>query len=173
MTLLHEIEWEAPLIEPYRDHRPGGQPGQLLPLLLHGVAEAEFASMIQFAARPDNLFQPANFAYSLLGETADKWMAGTDANITFTLTGSLGTASKTVNAKLIKRMEQEESNWVTIASDDLGMLQSITVRRDNQGNAPDWYLDRITVRSHRFAAVAQAVFGRWIDSTSPFTEPLV
>ena len=137
------------------------------------AAESQFSSVIRLATRVDNPFRPANFAYGLHIHTADKWMAGTDANVTFTITGSLGSASKTVDTELIKRMESGDWNWVTIESDDLGALQTMTVQRDNSGNGPDWFLDRIDVRSARFSATATAVFNRDIDSTSPFSAPLV
>lgn len=137
------------------------------------AAEPQFASLIRIADRADNPFKPANFAYGLHIKTADKWQAGTDANLTFTLHGSAGSCSKTINSELIKRMESDDWNWVTIPSDNIGALQSITVQRDNQGNAPDWYLDRVEVRSARFRTAGTAVFDRWIDSMSPFTVTLV
>jgi PLAT/LH2 domain len=137
------------------------------------ATENQFNSVIRLATRADNPFRPANFAYGLHIHTADKWMAGTDANVTFTITGSLGSASKTVDTELIKRMETDDWNWVTIESDDLGALQTMTVQRDNSGNGPDWFLDRIDVRSARFGATATAVFNRDIDSTSPFSAPLL
>jgi hypothetical protein len=55
---------------------------------------------------------------------------------------------------------------------NLGTLQSITVQRDNEGNAPDWFLDRILVDSFRYGVSKQATFQRWIG-TSPVTRPLV
>jgi hypothetical protein len=137
------------------------------------AAEAEFSSLIRLAERTDNPFKPANFGYALHVHTADKWMAGTDANVTFTLTGSAGSASKTVNTELIKRMERNDWNWVTIPSDDLGALQTVTVQRDDQGNGPDWFLDRISVHSARFGASGTAMFDRDIDDTTPFTQPLI
>jgi hypothetical protein len=100
-------------------------------------------------------------------------MAGTGAHVTFTVSKADGTASETVDTDLIKRMERDDHNWVTIASDDLGPLQSITVQGDDDGNAPDWLLDRIDVRSARFGTAGTAVFDRDIDNTAPFTEPLV
>ena len=137
------------------------------------VAEGEFAPLIRLASRADNPFRPANFGYGLHVRTADKWMAGTDANVTFTITGAAGSVSKTVNTELIKRMESDSWNWVTVPSDDLGPLISLTVQRDDEGNGPDWYLDHIDVRSARFGTSGQAVFDRWIDDTTPFTESLV
>ena len=69
-------------------------------------------------------------------------------------------------------MESGAWNWVTIPSDDLGALQSVTVQRDDSGNAPDWHLDRIEVHSARFGTGGTAFFDRWIDSTAPFDQPL-
>jgi hypothetical protein len=89
------------------------------------------------------------------------------------LTGSAGSATKTVNTQLIKRMEQNRWNWVTIASRNLGTLQSMTVQRDSQGNGPDWFLDRIEVRSARFSTAGTAFYNRWIGTTGPFTQAIV
>lgn len=136
------------------------------------AAEPEFSSLILPATRTDNPFAQPDFAYGLHLHTADRWMAGTDANVTFTLTGTLGNASKTVDTSLVKRMERDDWNWVTIPSNDLGTLQTITVQRDNQGNGPDWYLDTIEVHSARYGTGGTASFDRDIDSTSPFMEAI-
>lgn len=55
---------------------------------------------------------------------------------------------------------------------DLGELKSITVQRNDEGNAPDWFLDRVQVRSKRYNASRRAVFNRWIG-TSPSTERFI
>ena len=141
--------------------------------LLAITQESRWTSVIRYARRDDNPFRPANFAYGLHMHTADKWMAGTDANVTFTITGTKGTASKTVDTSLVNRMESDDWNSVTIQSDDLGKLKKMTVQRDNQGNGPDWFLDSIEVRSARFGVSGVAVFDRWIDSTAPFNAPIV
>jgi glycerophosphoryl diester phosphodiesterase len=148
---------------------------------LRGVIdEPEFRSMVRLATREDNPFVPANAAYALTVLTDSRHNAGTDANITFTLTGTFGSSSKTVDASLKGsttgatpgRMENG-LDYVTLPSADLGDLISITVRRDNQGNAPGWYLNWIRVQSARYGGVSkQAIFNRWID-TSPFMQPLV
>ena len=69
-------------------------------------------------------------------------------------------------------MERDDWNFVTIQSADIGDLLSITVQRDNDGNGPDWYLDRILVQSYKYGASKGAVFNRWIDTTAPFSQPL-
>jgi hypothetical protein len=126
-----------------------------------------------------SLWRP-DTAYALQVHTGDKFNAGTDANVTFTLTGTLGSSSKTVDTSLIGsirgkipgRMEGNAWDFVTLQSLNLGTLQSITVQRDNEGNAPDWFLDRILVDSFRYGVSKQATFQRWIG-TSPVTRPLV
>jgi glycerophosphoryl diester phosphodiesterase len=141
---------------------------------LRGICnESQFRSVIRLATRNDNPFKPANLAYGLTIHTGDIFMAGTDANVIFTLAGEAGSASVTVDTSRPGRMERNDWNFVTLQSLNLGALQSITVQRDNQGNAPDWFLDRILVASFRFGVSKRAEFNRWIDSTSPFTQPLV
>ena len=133
------------------------------------MAEADFFPMIRLATRADNPFQPANSNYGLHIHTGNRLMAGTDAHVTLTLTGTRGSSQKTVDTNLIKRMERGEWNWVTIVSPDLGPLQTVTVQRDNDGNGPDWFLESIDVQSDRFTASMHAPFNRWIDTTEPFT----
>jgi hypothetical protein len=67
------------------------------------------------------------------------------------------------------------NSWhlVTLQSPDLGALQSVTVQRDNEGLGPDWFLDVIQVNSFRFGVSKEAHFNRWIDTTSPFTKPII
>lgn len=149
---------------------------------LRGVInEQQFSSIVRFATRDDNPFLPQNAAYALIIHTDSRHNAGTDANLTFTLTGRFGSSSKTVDASLIGsitgatpgRMENGV-DYVTLPSTDLGELISITVQRDNQGHAPDWYLNWIQVHSFSYGGVSkQANFERWIDTTLRFTQSLV
>lgn len=136
------------------------------------VLSSEFTGVCRLAQRSDNPLVVDAFSYELMVDTADVSHAGTDANVTFTLHGATGSTSKTVNTRLIKRMERNERNFVTIPSRHLGALSSITVQRDDQGNAPDWMLLRIFVRSHRYGVSGQAEFNCWIDSSAPFTRAL-
>jgi len=140
--------------------------------LLSVSREPEFRSLIRLAEREDNPFEQPHAGYALTVRTGDVEMAGTDAKLTFTLKGALGSISKTIDANLNGRMERNHTNFVTIPSPDLGELASITVQRDNSGNAPNWFLDSIRVESFRYGASKQARFGRWIDTTVPFTQPL-
>jgi len=112
-------------------------------------------------------------AYGLSVFTGGVGQAGTDARVTFTITGANGAASVCVDASMRHRMERNMWNFVTLPSDDLGPLTSITVQRDDGGIAPGWFLDHILVRSARYQACSKAIFRRWIDSTAPFTQELV
>jgi PLAT/LH2 domain len=140
-----------------------------IPQLRGVLVEPEFQGKVRLATRTDNPFLPPNSLYGLTVKTGDISMASTDANVTFTLTGSAGSASIMVDTSLTARMGQNETNYVTVQGPDLGKLQSISVQRDNRGNAPDWYLNSIAIESYRYKISAQALFYRWIDSTVPFT----
>ena len=104
-------------------------------------------SDVRLATRDDNPFLPLNEAYGLMIRTGDD---GTDANVTFTLNGSLGSSKITVNTEPSGRMESGNTNFVTIPSRNLGGLKSITVENDGSGNRPDWLLQDITVQSARW-----------------------
>jgi glycerophosphoryl diester phosphodiesterase len=144
------------------------------------IDEGEFQTKVRLAGRSENPFRRPDTAYGLEIHTGGELNAGTDANVTFTLTGTLGSSSKTIDASLLGsvlgktpgRMERNAWDFVTLQSLNLGDLESITVQRDDQGNAPDWFLDRILVNSFRYGASKQANFQRWIG-TSPVTQPLV
>jgi hypothetical protein len=133
--------------------------------------EKEFQSMIRVATRDDDPFNPANNSYSLAIYTADSLMAGTDANLTFILTGSEGSSKVTVNSAFRDRMERNHLNYVTIPSIDLGNLISITVQHDNVGYAPGWCLEKIVVTSKFFDGSKVAIFDTEIVGTEFQTRP--
>jgi glycerophosphoryl diester phosphodiesterase len=135
------------------------------------VKEAEFAPLVRYATRADNAFLPANQTYGLAVHTGDQPGAGTDAKVTFTLTGAGGSASIAVDTSLPGRMEAGAWNYITLPSADLGALHSITVQRDSQGDGPNWFLDKITVETFR-GVMVQAVFDSLIGGNQPFTQPL-
>jgi hypothetical protein len=91
-------------------------------------------------------------------------MSGTDANLTFTLTGSKGSAQTTVDASYRARMERNGVNYITLQAPDLGDLISLSVQRDDTGHAPDWRLDKIEVQSAKYKQQKTALFNREIDS---------
>jgi hypothetical protein len=130
-------------------------------------------TLIRLATRDDDPFNPPNMAYGLTIVTGDVGHAGTDAHVTFTVTGAKSASSVRVDTKLAHRMERNMWNFVTLPSDDLGPLKSIAVQLDNSGNAPRWFLDHILARSARYQVFTKAIFRRWIDSDAPFTQDLM
>ncbi|HZQ25238.1 MAG TPA: PLAT/LH2 domain-containing protein [Terriglobales bacterium] len=121
------------------------------------------------ARRTDNPFMPAMASYGLMVHTGNVHNGGTDANITFTLHGRDGNASMTVDTSLSGRMERDGINLLVLNSRDLGELHAMSVQRDDSGNAPDWYLDTVTIESFRYQVKKHVVFNCWIDSTAVFT----
>ena len=136
------------------------------------LLDPEFAARYRVAKRSDNPFLPANASYGLTVRTSDVSMAGTDAHVTFTVTGANGSSSITTDTNYNRRMERGLLNFVILPSPDLGELHSVTVQRDNSGNAPDWHLTSIIVESLRYRKQKTALFDCWIDTTDPFTRPL-
>lgn len=126
------------------------------------LREPEFAASRRLATRADNPFLPADAAYGLTVHTSDIDMAGTDAVVTFTVTGSLGSSSVTIDAKYNGRLERNSTNFIVLPSPDLGDLKKLSVRRDGGGNAPDWHLDTVVVQSARYAQDHTASFDSWI-----------
>jgi hypothetical protein len=109
------------------------------------------------ATRADNPWQPKNEAYALYITTADEGAfttAGTDANLTFTLTGANGSSSLTVDASHNGRMEDAGINYVTIPSKDLGALTSVSIKNDGTGSGEDWRVYSIQVASARWLGPA-------------------
>ena len=137
-------------------------------------------SDVRLAVRSDNPFAPALESYALEVSTADDASGGegTDANITFTLTGTLGSASVTIDTAPTGRMERASVNWVTMQSRNLGALTSVTVASDGEGNKPRWKPREITVFSRRWigsdmSAHYTAEFNAWLEPRSALRATLV
>jgi hypothetical protein len=134
--------------------------------VLEIINRPEYRPFVRLAVRNDNPFMPSNAAYSLTVYTADRFMAGTDAKLTFTLTGSNGSAQTTVDSSFRARMERNRVNYLILQAPDLGDLISVSVQRDDTGNAPDWWLDKIEVQSAHYRQQKTAVFNCEINSVS-------
>jgi glycerophosphoryl diester phosphodiesterase len=135
--------------------------------LLRIIHRPEYRHFVRLAVRNDNPFMSSNAAYSLTVYTADSPMAGTDAEVTFTLKGSKGSAQTTLDTSFRARMERNHVNYLILQAPDLGDLISVSVQRDDKGNAPDWWLDKIEVQSAHYKQQKTAVFNCEIKSVSP------
>lgn len=118
---------------------------------------------IRMATREGNPFKQSNSQYVIICRTGDIRMGGTDSNVTFTINGSQGTASRQINTFLNWRMETGETNFVTFHSPDLGEVSSVTIVKDNAGNGSDWFLDWIGVHSARYGVHKTATYANWIE----------
>jgi glycerophosphoryl diester phosphodiesterase len=138
------------------------------------LALPEFAPRYRLAGRFDNPQAPDRFGYALIVKTSVGGSAGTDSNITFTLTGANGSSSTVVDTNYNARMESGQTNFVVLFSRDLGALQSVTVRSDQAKSGSGWDLGTITVESFRYGGPHKtATFNITIDKTAPVTRSLV
>jgi hypothetical protein len=136
------------------------------------LQEGELGERYRPAQRLDDPMAPAGFAYGLTVVTSDQALAGTDARITFTLSGDQGSASTTVDTSFHARMEAGSTSFVVLRSADLGALRSITVQSDLRHLGPGWHLGSIAVESRLYGGKKTAAFHTWIDSTAPITREL-
>jgi hypothetical protein len=128
---------------------------------------------IRLATRDDNPLTPLTEAYALQVHTGNVVDAGTDANVTFTLTGCLGQATGVVNTSRIGRMEQDSTNYLAIPGRDLGRLTSLTVSRDDQGLGQGWWLDKVDITSYKHLSTKlyngtdtiTGTFQNWVPTT--------
>ena len=134
--------------------------------LLEIINRPDYKSLVRLAVRNDNPLMPMNAAFSLTVYTGDRLMAGTDARLTFILTGSKGSVQKIVDSSYRARMERKRVNYITLQSPDLGELISISVQRDDSGHAPDWWLNKIEVQSARYRQQKSALFNCEVKTVS-------
>jgi hypothetical protein len=66
----------------------------------------------------------------------------------------------------------DDAVTLTSPADDLGTLRTVTVRRDDGGDAPDWWLEHVYVATHAFGRSGVAGFHQWIDTTDPVTRTI-
>jgi hypothetical protein len=70
------------------------------------------------------------------------------------------------------RLERNSTNYVVLPSRDLGVLRTLSVQRDNSGNAGDWHLQEIVVQGQRYGVQRTARFNCWIDNSGEVTRAL-
>jgi hypothetical protein len=125
--------------------------------------EPEFRRRLRLAVRGHDPFAVSHDApYLLTVETDAQSHAGTDADLTFRLTGADGSLSTTISAKPPGLFEARDRNVVTLEGSDIGPLKLLTVSRNTAGGAPGWYLKAITVSSSRLPRSHRFAFDTWI-----------
>jgi hypothetical protein len=116
------------------DNLIGGGTAEIGPLSALVAAHPD----VYLATSADNPFLQGKEAYGLRVSTFDKAGAGTDSLLTFTLTGTCGSASVSLDASYQKRFEAGDVNYVTIPSKNLGHLTSLTLSSDGANPGAAW-----------------------------------
>ncbi|MCU1345097.1 MAG: hypothetical protein JWL70_1363, partial [Acidimicrobiia bacterium] len=156
-------------------------PGDTQTKISNLAAKINARNDIYMATAADDPLHPVVEAYGLRVVTRDDVAgAGTDSNITFTLSGCNGTSSVTVNTDFIGHMESGDVNFVTLPSKDLGKLQSLTLSSDGSHGGilqtQEWDPGLIEISSANFGIPYSdhrgATFSSDIDSDTPATKAL-
>ena len=97
--------------------------------------------------------------------TGDLWNAGTDANVHLSLAG-LDAAMREVEITdpgTYNDWEKGDVNSGAIETDDLGEIQTGTLRHDNSGALSGWYVDWVKITNEEDGREWTAQVGKWDD----------
>ncbi len=120
---------------------------------------------VEHALSPHFLGTVPTAQYRILVDTADKKNAGTDANVFLTIHGSADSSNEFQLISPDPRVdpfERESTSEFNLVLKELGDLQSIRVRHDNQGNKPGWFLDKITIQNLTTKQSSVFPCGQWL-----------
>jgi len=98
--------------------------------------------------------------YKLSVETKDKFMAGTNAQILFTLTGVGGQSLKSLpfDASATGALERGSISYLMLEGIDLGEIKCVSVEAISGGVGADWLPGTITVESRCLKEKVNFVF---------------
>jgi hypothetical protein len=100
--------------------------------------------------------------YILAVKTKDQYLAGTDAQVLFTLTGSSGISLKSLpyNGNLDGRLERGSTDHITLEGIDLGEIHSLTVEMLTSGIDAGWLPENIILESRLLPTPLNFVFNK-------------
>jgi hypothetical protein len=138
------------------------------------INSSPYSRDFYLATAADNPFRIRNQAYGLRIHTRDVALAGTTSHLTFTLTGTCGTASTTIDANYQNLFGRDDVNYVTIHSKNLGHLTSLRLSSDGDNT---WKPDTIYISSVGFGIpYADSRYANFsaagVDSSNPQSQPL-
>jgi hypothetical protein len=124
--------------------------------------------------RPDRTYKPFGGdaripSYVLEVKTAEETRAGTNANLTFELTGTDVSLTTTIDSSAKGLFESGDTNFVVLTGQHLGKIVSLTVSRDDSKKAPGWFLDNISLVGPDISEPLRFEFNQFIP-TSGVTE---
>jgi len=128
--------------------------------------EGDGAIEVEVPASADGQCGVPLTTYKVQVYTGDRPGAGTDANVFITLFGQEGVDSG--ERQLENDLDNFERNKVDVFSFqcvDLGNLTKISIRHDNSGLGPAWFLDKISISSGT-GLMWYFLVGKWLDSDS-------
>lgn len=114
------------------------------------IASPPYNEAYSMAEKGYNPFTAAPIPkYKLSVETKDKFLAGTDAQILFTLTGVSGQSLKSLpfHGNTPGALKRGSISYVTLEGIDLGEIQSLTLEAITGGIGSDWLPGTVTVES--------------------------
>ncbi|KAB8316562.1 hypothetical protein SD81_025620 [Tolypothrix campylonemoides VB511288] len=103
------------------------------------------------------LFPTKNYKVTVV--TGDKQSAETNANVYLTLDGTLGVSAENY---LQGSFPIGSTRYFDIEYTDLGNLESVHVRHDNQNDAPAWFLEKVIVKDEETGQEWVFSCGKWI-----------
>jgi len=83
--------------------------------------------------------------YQVVVKTGTVDGAGTDANVYIRINGTTGYIEKEIDNEEDNREKGSEDTFIFQGKDYIGALRSVSIKRDNYGSSPDWYLETISV----------------------------
>ncbi|XP_048764444.2 lipoxygenase homology domain-containing protein 1-like isoform X2 [Ostrea edulis] len=113
------------------------------------------------------IIPPKVLKYQVITYLGDVHKAGTDANVSVCLSGSLGNSGKRLLKHSLtnqERFTQDQVDQFEIEAVDLGVLQKVTIGHDSQGEGSGWYLKKVVVMDS-IDSVDKFVFpcNQWLD----------
>ncbi|XP_056274886.1 lipoxygenase homology domain-containing protein 1 isoform X3 [Pseudoliparis swirei] len=103
--------------------------------------------------------------YSVTVVTGDTQFAGTDTNIFLTVFGANGSTEEMLLVKNEDRFERDQQDTFSLEIDDIAPLKKIRVQIDGSGSRPDWFLDRIMMRSLNTEETYVFTYEDWLSKT--------
>ena len=96
-------------------------------------------------------------------KTSDTWYAGTDANVFLSLSGMNASMREVQisDPEVVNDWEQGEINHGSIETEDLGELQTGSLRHDQSGPAAGWSVDWVKVTSEEDGREWTATIGKF------------
>jgi hypothetical protein len=107
-------------------------------------------SAVEHALSPHFVGVITTAQYRILVDTGDRKNAGTDADVFLTIYG-IGIRSDEFQLisvdPLVNPFERNSTSEFNVVLRELGSLESVRVRHDNQGSEPGWFLEKITIQN--------------------------